>query len=279
MGVYAIAGGKGGVGKSTTTASLGIALYDAGFDVALVDADLSMPNLGNLFDVERAAGVHHVLADRASVRDVLVEVWDGLYVVPGDESVDLVRAADPSNLPRVTRPLADAVDVVLLDTGAGLGHETLVATGLADVALPVTTPEEAALADVAKTVEFVAHADATVPGAVVTRTDEETAVGDVAARLGVPILGAIPDDPSVETDPATTGPAGAAYRRLAATLTAGPGPDDGSVHAPAAVHWPTARGADGREPTHEESGCEPSETSSAGLASVQGLARSCGHLF
>ena len=237
MGVYTIAGGKGGVGKSTTTASLGVALYDAGFDVALVDADLSMANLADLFDADCERGIHHVLAGRADVGEVLTELSGGLYLLPGDTSLQLFEDADPASLERAIRPLDDAVDVVLVDTGAGLGHETLVATGLADGVIVVSTPVEAAVDDVAKTVEFVAHADATVLGAVVTRTDDETDLSAVATSLGVPVLGTVPEDPAVGTDPATTGEAGAAYRRLAATLVAKWEADAGSVPASASVDW------------------------------------------
>ncbi len=252
MGVYTIAGGKGGVGKSTTAASLGVALYDAGFDVALVDADLAMANLAELFDVDAERGVHHVLAGEASVRDVLVERSEGFYLVPGGRSIDLFGDADAANLRDVVAPLADAVDVVLVDTGAGLGHETLVAAGLADATLVVSTPAGEARADVARTVEFVDHADATVIGAVVTRTGEGTDLGAVAADLAVPVLSAVPEDDSVGTEPVTTGRAGVAYRRLAATLLAAEGADSGDVPAPASCYWsPSPDAGDERAETDQ----------------------------
>ena len=254
MGVYTIAGGKGGVGKSTTTASLGIALYDAGFDVALVDADLSMANLGELLGVDSEQGVHHVLTGRASVQEAVVELSAGLYLIPGDQSLGFVGEADPANLRDVVAPLAEAVDVVLVDTGAGLGHETLVAAGLADGVLVVSTPVEAAVDDVSRTVEFVDHADATVLGAVVTRTNDRTDFGRIADDLGAPVLGAIPEDPAVGTDPATTGPAGAAYRRLAAALVAQCQEEAGTVSAPASVEWQPPEQSDaGDEATSDSS--------------------------
>lgn len=261
MGVYTIAGGKGGVGKSTTTASLGIALYDAGFDVALVDADLAMANLAELLGVDVERGIHHVLAGDASVREIFVEVSDGLYLIPGVQPLEFVSEADPSNLRGVVAPLADAVDVVLVDTGAGLGHETLVAAGLADGVLVVSTPAEAAVGDVSRTIEFVGHADATVFGAVVTRTDDRTDLENVADGLGVPVLGAIPEDPSVGTDPVTTGPTGAAYRRLAAVLVSEYQKDPGTVAAPASVDWEPAGQSDATDDSAADS------TSRSGLFS------------
>lgn len=218
MGVYTIAGGKGGVGKSTTTATLGTNLRDVGCEVALVDADLAMANLGDVVGVDSEQGIHGVLAGEATVDEVLVEVDEGLDLVPGGQTIEHFEASDPANLRDVVEPLDEQYDVVLVDTGAGLTHETLVATGLADGTILVTTPMDEAVSDVAKTAEFVDHADATVLGAVVTRTTDRADLGGIADELGVPLLGSIPEDPAVETAPVTGGEAGDAYRSLTATL-------------------------------------------------------------
>lgn len=235
MGTYAIAGGKGGVGKTTTVATLGVLLSEAGYDVALVDTDLAMANLADVLGVGSEAGVHRVLAGEAIVHDAIVEVADGLDLVPGGRAIDHFDAADPANLRRVVSPLDAEYDVVLVDTGAGLNHETLVAAGLADGTVLVTTPADEAVVDVAKTAEFVAHADATVLGAVLARADERTDPGSIAAELGVPILGVVPADPSLGTEPATDGPVGEAYLSVAATLATCHEDDPGAVDAPAGV--------------------------------------------
>jgi len=240
MGVYTVAGGKGGVGKTTTAATLAVTLCHAGYDVGLVDADLATANLAKVLGVEPERGVHHVLAGRADVRDVLVEASSGVRFLPGATAIEMVEAADPANLRQVVAPLAEALDVVLVDTGAGLTHGTLVAMGLADGVLVVTTPDAAAVDDAARTVAFGDHADADVLGAVVTRTDERTDLGAVAAELGVPVLGAIPEDDAVGSGPVTTGEAGAAYRRLAAALAASELAAPGAVSAPASVDWTPA---------------------------------------
>jgi len=218
MGVYTIAGGKGGVGKTTTVASIAVALHDAGESVALIDADLSMANLAAMIDVEHDEGIHQVLAGDTDVADVAVEIEDGLTIVPGDHGLDLVSGADPANLSAVVEPLEAEHDVVLLDTGAGLDHETLVATGLADAVLLTTTPHRESIADTRKTAGFIEHADARLLGAVVTRTDPETDLAAVADRLDMPLFGVIPEDPSLSTDPAIDGEAGRAYASLTAAL-------------------------------------------------------------
>ena len=239
MGVYTIAGGKGGVGKTTTVASIAVALHDAGESVALIDADLSMANLAAMIDVEHGAGIHQVLAGDADLADVTLEIEDGLTIVPGDHGLDLVSEADPANLREVVTPLAERHDVVLVDTGAGLDHETLVATGLADGVLLTTTQHTESIADTKKTAEFVEHANAKVLGAVLTRTEPDTDLASVADELDMPLFGAIPEDPTLETDPAIDGEAGLAYESLAASLLShcrGKSP----VPAPAAIDRETA---------------------------------------
>jgi len=239
MGVYTIAGGKGGVGKSTTVASIGITLAEVGEAVALVDADLSMANLATIMGVEADRGIHQVLAGEAALDDVTVETERGITLVPGDHGLDLVREADPANMREVIEPLAADHDVVLVDTGAGLDHETLVATGLADGTVLTTTPRREAVADVAKTAEFVEHADAEVLGAVVTRATAETDPAAVAETLGVPLLGVVPEGATGDAEPITEGEAGLAYESLTATLSTEC--DEGAdVAAPAAVDWTPA---------------------------------------
>jgi septum site-determining protein MinD len=220
MGVITIAGGKGGVGKSTTTATLGCLLDDAGVSVALVDADLAMANLAELLDVSVSAGIHEVLAGELPVEEVLIERDEGPDLVPGGVALQLFAKSDPAELRAVVDPIEDDYDVVLIDTGAGLGHETLVAAGLADHTLLVTSPNNAALVDVAKTAKFIEHADANIAGAIVTATAEHTAFAEIANRLDVPIIGAIPADDGISAGPALSGPAGEAYESLVATLLA-----------------------------------------------------------
>jgi len=161
-------------------------LHEAGYDVALVDADLALPNLAEVLGEPNESGIHSVLAGEAAVDDVLRTVEDGPDLVGGGQTIEHFEQADPANLRAVIDPLDDEYDVVLVDTGAGLSHEALVATGLADGTVLVTTPAEESVDNVAKTAEFVDHAEATILGAVVTRTTADTDLGDIAERLGVP---------------------------------------------------------------------------------------------
>ncbi len=243
--VYALAGGKGGVGKTTSTVNLGAALRAAGHDTVVVDADLAMANLGAMVDLPFGPTLHDVLAGEAALREALV--WlprDGsptrsppdeephLVAVPGSRSLDAFVDADPGDLSGVLGSLADAADFVLCDTGAGLSHESAVPLGVADGVVVVTTPDPVAIADAKKTIHFAAHAGGTVVGAVLTHAGEETDVSMLADELGVEMLAVVPetdavgDEPLVETVPESY--AADAYERLAATLVERGDPGTGS---------------------------------------------------
>lgn len=224
--VFAIAGGKGGVGKTAVTANVGIALQEKGYDVAAVDADLAMTNLGELLGVDADTGIHHVLAGKVDVDAVVAEGPGGLDVVPGTGGLDEVGSADPANLGAVIRPLREHHDVVLVDTGAGISHQNLVALGLADATVLVSSPSEVAATDAGKTAAMVDRADGTVAGVVVTRTDgdaDRERATEIADSLGVDLLSVVPTyreldaaEPRYSVADAT--PAATAYDRLATAL-------------------------------------------------------------
>lgn len=222
--VYAFAGGKGGVGKTVTTANVGVALAELGLEVAVVDVDLGMTNLGQTLGVERDVGIHEALSGQASIGEVCVDGPAGITVVPGGDGLTARTDADPAALRSVVDPLRDAVDVVLLDTGAGISHQNLVAYGLSDGILLVTTADRVAVGDASNTQDLVGHVDVPVVGTIVTRVDEETEVAALTERLRTDVVAAVPEYEGVDvTEPrvleAPDRPVAAEYRRLANTVS------------------------------------------------------------
>lgn len=219
--IVAIAGGKGGVGRTTTALNLGVALERAGVNAALVDADLAMTNLGEQLGVDPEPGVHGVLAGTDSINDAVVAGPAGLTVVPGDPSLDAFSAADEGRLDRVLAPLAAAHEVVLVDTAAGLTRTHRDVFDRADGVVLVTTPERTGQADAEKTRQVVDHLGTEILGAVVTAVEEPDEVEGVVDRLGVDAIGAIPYDDGFPAEPVAVGadrPAGQAYERAASAL-------------------------------------------------------------
>lgn len=221
--IYTIAGGKGGVGKTTTAINVGVALQNAGHDVVVVDADLGMANLGAMLNVEHEPSLHQVLAGNAAVSDAIAEGPGGITIVPGERNLEAFADADPAKLRKVVNALSTAYDIVLIDTGAGLSHETTIPLGLADSVLLVTTADDVAIGDTIKTAQLAEQIDGEVIGSILTRAKDETNVSDVADKLDLEMLSVVPEDkdateqePLLINDPDSY--AAEAYRRLASTL-------------------------------------------------------------
>jgi len=228
--MYAIASGKGGVGKTTTTVNLGTALAGVGNQVVIVDVDLGMANLAGFVSLDaEGTSLHDVLAGSASVEAATYELADGIWAIPSGVALDGYADVATENLSDVVETLRDRFDYVLLDVGAGVSHETVLPLGLADSTLLVSTTEPASIQDAAKTKDLVGRAGGQVRGVVATRTrpDDPVSPTAVAEEVGDDLLVAVPEDgmvresvhagtPLVVHDPKS--PAAQAYRYLAARL-------------------------------------------------------------
>ncbi|WP_227133831.1 MinD/ParA family ATP-binding protein [Halorubellus salinus] len=236
--VYAIASGKGGVGKTTTTVNLGTALAGVGNRVVIVDVDLGMANLAGFVSLDTGGtSLHDVLGGSATVDQATYELANGIWAIPSGVDLDGYADVATEELTGVIADLRERFDFVLLDVGAGVSHETVLPLGLADATLLVSTTEPAAIQDATKTVDLVGRAGGTVGGMVVTRTrpNEPVSPEDVAEKVGTDLLVAVPEDPKVrESVHAGTplvvhepkSPAAQAYRYLAARLLGQADDDD-----------------------------------------------------
>ncbi|MFP9061932.1 cell division ATPase MinD [Natrialbaceae archaeon A-chndr2] len=228
--VYAIASGKGGVGKTTTTVNLGTALAQAGKRVAIVDVDLGMANLAGFVSLSPDdVTLHDVLASTATIEEATYRLAENIVAIPSGTKLDEYAKTSPEGLREAIESLRDDFDYVLLDVGAGVSHETVLPLGLADAVLLISTPEPASVHDAKKTIELTNSANGAVEGLVITRTrpNGDVSYEEIADRLDLELLGTIPDDPAVrgsvyagtplvvhEPD----SPAAIAYRELAVSL-------------------------------------------------------------
>ncbi|MGC9454762.1 MAG: MinD/ParA family protein [Phycisphaerae bacterium] len=146
----AVTSGKGGVGKSNIALNLSILLSAAGNRVALVDADLGLGNLDVLMDMGVRANVSHVIAGRRRLGEVIVDLPCGVQFVPGASG--LARLAELSEFQRARlldelASLESDNDIIVIDTGAGIGANVLHLASAADRTIVVTTPEPTAVTD------------------------------------------------------------------------------------------------------------------------------------
>jgi flagellar biosynthesis protein FlhG len=148
--VIAVTSGKGGVGKSNVAVNLAIQLARAGKQVVLLDADLGLANADLLCGVDLPSNLAHVITRKKELRDVMVDVPGGFKLIGGASG--LARMADLSDFDRqrIVEALGELeyqVDVILIDTGAGISPNVLSFTRAADHVLIVTTPEPTAITD------------------------------------------------------------------------------------------------------------------------------------
>ncbi|MCW5766964.1 MAG: P-loop NTPase [Phycisphaeraceae bacterium] len=150
--VLAVASGKGGVGKTSIAVNLAICLAQRGVRTTLLDGDLGVANADVLLGVTPSRRLDGALSSTgaASLADIAVEAPGGILLVPG--SVGIARAADLGPVER--RRLADALvqletlsDVVVIDTGAGVGPIVRSLVHASDHAWVVTTPEPTSITD------------------------------------------------------------------------------------------------------------------------------------
>lgn len=216
--IYALAGGKGGVGRTTAALNTGVALERAGYNTVIVDADIAMTDATDLFDLDADGGVHGILAGTDSINDAVVDGPEGVTVVPGDPSLEAFAEVDESRIGRITEPLAAAHDVILVDTGPGLRPLHRDIYERADGTVLVTTPGPAGVADADKTATVVDHVGGTVLGVAVTKATDSEAASAVADLETTP-LAVVPETPAISEDDALVvgdgSTAAAAYEQLA----------------------------------------------------------------
>lgn len=231
---FAVASGKGGTGKTTSTLALGMALSDE-HDVTVVDADTGLANLlfhAGLVDVD--VTLHDLLIDgaNAAVADATYERF-GMSVVPCGTNLADFEAADPERLRDVVATLAADADVLLLDSPAALGSKSAVLPiVLADRVVTVLKPTIPALSDALKVGEYARSYGTGSAGVLFNKVRDEAAVDRIADRteeyFDGPTLATVPDSDAVRDardagEPllahAPDSPAAAAYREAAATLT------------------------------------------------------------
>ncbi|MBO4853357.1 MAG: MinD/ParA family protein [Schwartzia sp.] len=148
--VIAITSGKGGVGKTNLTVNLAIAMAKIGRRVMIVDADLGMANVDVVLGTVSKHHLLHLLQPDVTLEDVLIHGPYGVNYISGGSAIE--RALDFS--PKERQCLLDKLaacekmaDIVLVDTGAGLGRNVLDFILAADEVILVTTPEPTALTD------------------------------------------------------------------------------------------------------------------------------------
>lgn len=148
--VIAVTGGKGGVGKTSVSVNLATALATAGRQVMLLDGDLGLANVDVFLGLSARHTMAHVLSGERSLEEIILESPHGVQVVPGASGVAEMAnlsAAGHLSLVQAFSTLNTRVDVMIVDTSAGISHSVLQFSQAAQHVIVVVCDEPASMTD------------------------------------------------------------------------------------------------------------------------------------
>jgi flagellar biosynthesis protein FlhG len=148
--VLAVTSGKGGVGKTNVVANLAFALTKLGKKVLVVDADLGLANLDILLGVTPKYTLEHVFLGSKSLQDIIIDGPGGIAILPASSGVQrLTELSAEEKLAFLAEVdgLREPVDVMLIDTAAGISSNVIYFALAAQEIIVVTSPEPTALTD------------------------------------------------------------------------------------------------------------------------------------
>jgi septum site-determining protein MinD len=204
--VFVITSGKGGVGKSTTTANIGTALAKLGKKVLLIDADIGLRNLDMLLGLENRIvyDILDVVEGRAIPEKAFVRDKRGLplYLLPANQTKnkDAISEEQMVNLVNDLRENYD-FDYILIDSPAGIEQGFKNASAPADAALVVVNPEVSSVRDADRVIGLLENMGKNEVYLVINRINwkkvkkgEMLSVKDIEEILKTPIIGVVPDE-------------------------------------------------------------------------------------
>ncbi|AQS59958.1 septum site-determining protein MinD [Desulforamulus ferrireducens] len=205
--VIVVTSGKGGVGKTTTTANLGTGLAASNKKVCLVDADIGLRNLDVVLGLENRIvyDIVDVTSGVCRLRQALIKDkrFEGLHLLPAAQTKDKT-AVNPEQMKELCEELRKEFDYVIIDCPAGIEQGFKNAIAGADKAIVVTTPEVSAVRDADRIIGLLEAADLRDPKLIINRyrpkmvnRGDMMSIDDMNEILAIDLLGVVPEDEQV----------------------------------------------------------------------------------
>lgn len=230
--VIVITSGKGGVGKTTTTANIGTGLALLGKKVVLIDTDIGLRNLDVVMGLENRIvyDLVDVIEGTCRAKQALIKDkrYEGLYLLPAAQTRDKT-AVKPEQMLKLCEELKEEFDFVLVDCPAGIEQGFKNAIAGANRAIVVTTPEVSAVRDADRIIGLLEANELRNPKLLINRVRIDMVkrgdmmnIDDIIDILAIDLIGVIPDDEKIvistnKGEPAVTDSkslAGQAYRNV-----------------------------------------------------------------
>jgi len=228
-----VTSGKGGVGKTTTSANIGTALALQGKKVCLVDTDIGLRNLDVVMGLENRIiyDLVDVVEGRCRLSQALIKDkrFEELYLLPAAQTKDK-HAVNPDQVKTMIEELKRDFEYVIIDCPAGIEQGFKNAIAGADKAIVVTTPENAAVRDADRIIGLLENEGIRGPKLIINRvrqnmmkSGEMLGIDEICQVLAIDLIGVVPDDEQVikaanEGEPTVLNPtsrASIAYRNIA----------------------------------------------------------------
>lgn len=205
--VVTITSGKGGVGKTTTTANLAVALAANGKKVVCIDGDIGLRNLDVVLGLENRIVYDLVdaIEGRCRLRQAMIrdKRLTELYLIPAAQTRDK-SAVSPSDMIRLCDELRPEFDWILIDSPAGIERGFRNAIAPADIVLVVTNPEVSAVRDADRIIGLVEAEEKGPARLIINRVNPEMikrgdmlSSADVLDLLAIELIGLVPEDENV----------------------------------------------------------------------------------
>lgn len=202
--VIVITSGKGGVGKTTSTANIGVGLAYMGYRVLLIDTDLGLRNLDVVMGLENKIKYNlvDIIEGRCRAKQAMIKDmhYPNLTLIAASQVKDK-SSVNPFQMKKLIEELRKEFDYVLLDCPAGIESGFKNAVAAADRAFVVTTPEVSAIRDADRIIGLLEANELQKTELIVNRLrmdmvkrGDMMSVDDVCDILAIPLLGAVPDD-------------------------------------------------------------------------------------
>lgn len=202
-----ITSGKGGVGKTTTTANIGTGLAMLGYKVVVVDTDIGLRNLDVVMGLENRIvyDLVDVIEGNCRLKQGLIKDkrYEGLYLLPAAQTKDKT-AVTPEQMIDLVNKLREEFDYIIIDSPAGIEQGFKNSIAGADQAFIVTTPEISAVRDADRVIGILEANGINDPKLIINRIRYDMVrrgdmmnVDDIVDILAIDLLGIIPDDEAI----------------------------------------------------------------------------------
>lgn len=202
-----ITSGKGGVGKTTTTANIGTGLAMLGYKVVVVDTDIGLRNLDVVMGLENRIvyDIVDVVEKNCRLKQGLIrdKRFEGLFLLPAAQTKDKT-AVNPEQMLELVKELKEEFDYIIIDSPAGIEQGFQNSIAGADEAYIVTTPEISAVRDADRVIGLLEAKGIANPKVIVNRIRLDMVkrgnmmnVDDIIDILAVDLLGVVPDDEAI----------------------------------------------------------------------------------